>query len=507
VQVARLLDVLTTESHVLEAQLERQLEAQLAALAGVHARSSSRLQENSPPPPRTNTSYTNGASTRTSPASAAAPSPHPSNNGDEHGGLGGADVGETHQNLSLREKVEMREAAARAEAAAAAAAMGTVLNGDNKLVSLLQEWATLRDSRAALRRAVVVEDGYPDEAGDVRYESSGSSRRRSGSLGPDMSYERLRSPYERQRSPYWGERERGRSDGAPGRYGDASILGTGGRPMTSRGLKRVVLEQWVKVLSLEWGAGESERASGGDRDRRGRGGSSGRSARRRSVGERSGSEEDERERDREREWRRSDRDSSVGRERERNRDRDRERERERSRDRAKERSRSKERSRYSEDEDDDLYERERKRERERERRQERSGSRRSDNYKDGGYQDGYKDEGYHRRERPAERSASADARSREQDRKADKSDSDSEKDRSRVSSTDHRRTFSNPPAIVTLYRHFPTALILRICTSQHSSPTLKKPDMDKPRPPPARSPRSQKSDYSRCKFDFPGEIS
>lgn len=179
VQVARLLDVLTTESHVLEAQLERQLEAQLAALAGVHARSSSRLQENSPPPPRTNTSNTNGASTLTSPAFAAAPSPHPSNNGDEHGGLGGADVGETHQNLSLREKVEMREAAARAEAAAAA--IGTVLNGDNKLVSLLQEWATLRDSRAALRRAVVVEDGYPDEAGNVR-ESFGSSRRRSGML-------------------------------------------------------------------------------------------------------------------------------------------------------------------------------------------------------------------------------------------------------------------------------------------------------------------------------------
>ena len=179
VQVARLLDVLTTESHVLEAQLERQLEAQLAALAGVHARSSSRLQENSPPPPRTNTSNTNGVSTLTSPAFAAAPSPHPSNNGNEHGGLGGADVGETHQNLSLREKVEMREAAPRAEAAAAA--IGTVLNGDNKLVSLLQEWATLRDSRAALRRAVVVEDGYPDEAGNVR-ESFGSSRRRSGML-------------------------------------------------------------------------------------------------------------------------------------------------------------------------------------------------------------------------------------------------------------------------------------------------------------------------------------
>ena len=68
--------------------------------------------------------------------------------------------------MSLREKVEMREAAARAEAAAAA--IGTALNGDQKLVSLLQEWATLRDSRAALRRAVVVEEFH-----DERYESVG----------------------------------------------------------------------------------------------------------------------------------------------------------------------------------------------------------------------------------------------------------------------------------------------------------------------------------------------
>jgi hypothetical protein len=56
------------------------------------------------------------------------------------------------------------------------------------------------------------------------------------------------------------------------------------------------------------------------------------------------------------------------------------------------------------------------------------------------------------------------------------------------------------PAIVTLYRHFPRALTLRICTSNHSSPTLTKPDTDKPRPPPARSPRSQKSVYSKRKY-------
>ena len=107
VQVARLLDILTTESHVLEAQLERQLEAQLEALAGVQSRSASRLQGDSPP------ARPNG-STRTSPASVAAPtaaSPPPGNNDHEHGGPGSGANGaplDTSQTMSLREKVEMR---------------------------------------------------------------------------------------------------------------------------------------------------------------------------------------------------------------------------------------------------------------------------------------------------------------------------------------------------------------------------------------------------------------
>lgn len=170
VQVARLLDILTTESNVLEVQLERQLEAQLEALASVQARSSSRLGEDRG---GLRGAANVNSSTHTSPApSSTATSLHHEvgsrSNGVEEEDKEKRDVS---GGLSLRERVERREAAARAEAVAAATASAAALNGDQKLVTLLQEWATLRDSRAAIRRTVVVED-YPDDS-EYRYPVSG----------------------------------------------------------------------------------------------------------------------------------------------------------------------------------------------------------------------------------------------------------------------------------------------------------------------------------------------
>ena len=122
---------------------------------------------------------------------------------------------------------------------------------------MLQEWATLRDSRAALRRAVVVEP-FPDDA-DLRFQASGgsqASRRRSGSVGRDAR-EGSRAPP--QGSPH---RVRGRAS-SPADYRRAaqrSILGTGGRPLTSRALKRATLEQ---VLACVCRACVEGRAEGG----------------------------------------------------------------------------------------------------------------------------------------------------------------------------------------------------------------------------------------------------
>jgi hypothetical protein len=173
VQVARLLDILTTESQVLEMQLERQLEAQLQALASVQARSSSRLGGEMQGTPGSmiganfdDAPYSskhqagssqsrdrqhhsggggadaNGWSASSSPE-VRADLPHLSpqeTRSSRGGGGGGGAAGEGEGGLTLREKVERREAAARAQAMAAAVGSAAALNGDQKLVSLLQVW-------------------------------------------------------------------------------------------------------------------------------------------------------------------------------------------------------------------------------------------------------------------------------------------------------------------------------------------------------------------------------
>ncbi len=96
--------------------------------------------------------------------------------------------------------------------------------------------ATLRDSRAALRRAVVVEGIPSDPYGHHSISASGgpgSSRRRSGSAGRDAR--------DLSRSRYVGQACREQARGSPTKWewqGVPSILGTGGMK-NSR--KRLVL--------------------------------------------------------------------------------------------------------------------------------------------------------------------------------------------------------------------------------------------------------------------------
>ena len=299
VQVAKLLDILTTESHVLEAQLERQLEAQLEVLASVQARSpasrrdegreavagvegggegvmakvSSSVSEDVSPQRKLALSLSAAAAASACASPASILKPHTASNGHSYlpsqvAGAGGGG-GMLDEGTSLHESQ-----AGRADAMAASVGSVDAVNGDKKLVSLLQDWATLREGRAALRRAILVEDASDDDA-DVRYSSTGSgrSRRRSQSREWERSQEDSGRNHYRVSSNQYRTHTKDRPGGRKRLYragGLPSFLATGGRPLTSRALKRAVLEQWETVLSSSWDGGGSSGSSEDDVLDRGR---------------------------------------------------------------------------------------------------------------------------------------------------------------------------------------------------------------------------------------------